>query len=80
VSEKPPKYLFDGETKGHYVRAWREGTGRNAEIVVQVWKDKTTPDGEPDGDWGMPKVLGVDFSIKQAIAQTHSALKQDGTT
>lgn len=73
------KYLFDGprvcKRQGHpdrtdYVRAWHEGKGRNAEIAVQVWKGKDKPDGEPDGDWAMPVILGADTSIAQAVAQT----------
>lgn len=62
-------YIFDGVYKGNcYVRAWREGRGRNAEIVVQVWKSGKA-EGEPDGDWAMPAVLGA-VAIDQAIAQT----------
>jgi hypothetical protein len=59
--QKKIKYLFDhirihkqeGQPdRADYVRAWKEGKGRNAEICVQVWKGKTCPEGEPDGDWG----------------------------
>lgn len=73
---KKIKYLYDGVyTKnkvGRYVRAWKDG---RSEIAVQIWN---TPekDGswdltkQPDGDWGMPKVLGITAAIEQALMQT----------
>ncbi len=65
---KKIKYLFEGVVNGKvYARAWRDG--RN-EIAVQVWKSGK-PEGEPDGDWAVPKCLGLDLAIKQAIAQTN---------
>lgn len=64
---KKPKYIFDGIRDGVYVRAWKEGRG-HGEIVVQVWKSGK-PDGEPDGDWGMPGIIG-DAAIDQAVLQT----------
>lgn len=67
---KPPKLLVDTARGAHYIQAYKEGKGRNAEYVVKVWKNKATPDGEPDGDWAMPSVLGVEVSIAQAIVQT----------
>lgn len=42
------KYLFEGLQEGRFVRAWREGRGRNSEIMVQVW-NRGVPEGEPDG-------------------------------
>lgn len=64
---KQPKYLHDGVyQKKHYVRAWKE----KREIVVQVWLNKKMPDGEPDGDWAMPVVLGFETAIAQAVRQT----------
>lgn len=80
---KKIKYLYDdafqfdapgiAPTK-HYIRAWKgEGRGRNAELVVQVWHGKTKPEGEPDGDWAMPYILGVPNCIRQAVAQTTPA-------
>lgn len=52
-----------------YVKAWKEGRGRNAEVMVQVWKSGK-PEGEPDGDWAMPGVLPVDVAVSQALLQT----------
>lgn len=63
------RYLFDGIRAGRWVRAWREGRGRNAEIVVQIW-NIGQPEGEPDGDWGMPPLLGIELAITQACLQT----------
>lgn len=76
---KKPKYIHDGirlfrkegsPDRTDYVRAWQEGRGRNAEIVVQVWIGKDKPDGEPDGDWAMPAILGVPAAVAQAVVQT----------
>ncbi len=73
MSDKPKKYQHDGtytcDGKTVYIRAWKEGKGRNAEIAVQVWL-KGKPEGEPEGDWGMPGVLPVTAAIEQAILQT----------
>lgn len=69
MAEKKPKYLHDGARDGIYVRAWSEGRGRDKEIVVQVWW-KPKPEGEPDGDWGMPGSLPVAAAVEQAILQT----------
>lgn len=73
---KKINYLYDAVRKcqhrSDYVRAWSEGKGRNKEIVVQVWPNKTSPEGEPAGDWAMPAVLGTDVAISQAVAQTKS--------
>lgn len=74
-----PRYLKDGtrvakisdvESRTDYIRAWKEGKGRDAEIAVQVWKGKDKPEGEPDGDWGMPAVLGLEAAIAQAVVQS----------
>ena len=62
---KKIKYLYDGVRGGYYVRAWKEGR----EIAVQVWVN-TEPEGEPNGDWAMPGIIGVEASIAQAIFQT----------
>lgn len=67
---KKPKYLVDGVSSNHRVRAWKER--RN--IIVHVWLDqghRQEPVGEPEGDWEMPGVLGVELAIAQAVAQTH---------
>lgn len=64
---KKPRYIFDGMHGESYVRAWKEG---RSEIVVQVWKNKKEPTGEPDGDWAMPKALGPATCIAQAILQS----------
>jgi hypothetical protein len=66
--KKPKKYLFDGLKGGRYVRTWKEGRG-HGEYMVQIW-NKTTPEGEPDGDWAMPGVIGLEGSIDQAMLQT----------
>jgi len=66
---KKPKYVFDGVRGDRYVRAWKEGRGKAQEIIVQVW-NKTTPEGEPDGDWGMPAFLGPVACMEQAMVQT----------
>lgn len=63
---KAIKYLFDGVRDGCYVRAWKV----RREIVVQVWRKKESPDGEPDGDWVMPGILGPECAIAQAVLQT----------
>lgn len=64
---KKPKMLVDELRSPHWIRAWKEG---RTEIAVQVWKNKTLPEGDPDGDWAMPAVLGIDTAIKVAVAQT----------
>lgn len=62
---KKINYKFDGVRDGVYVRCWREGR----EYVVQVWHSGKA-EGEPDGDWGMPAILGVETSVAQAVSQT----------
>lgn len=64
------KYAVDGVRGENYVRAWKEGKGRDAEIMVQVWLKKAAPDGEPNGDWAMPGVLGVECAISQSVIQS----------
>lgn len=66
--EKRKKYLLDGIHEGRYVRAWKEGRG-HGEFIVQVWNGKS-PEGEADGDWAMPGILGLDGSVSQAVLQT----------
>lgn len=67
---KTPKYLMN-ETryKTHhgivFVRMWKQRRDFN----VQVWLSGT-PEGEPDGDWEMPGVLGPTTCMEQAILQT----------
>ncbi len=66
---KKPKYIYDRvHEKGCYVRAWKEGRGRDRGVAVQVWWSGK-PEGEPDGDWVMPPSLGM-FAVDQAILQT----------
>lgn len=68
---KRKRYLLDGVRGDRYIRAWKEGRG-HGEIVVQIW-NKPTPEGQPDGDWGMPGILGAILAVDQAIAQTPKA-------
>lgn len=63
---KSIKYAWNDVHGEHYVRAWKER--RN--YAVQVWLNKTTPNGEPDGDWAYPAVLGLATVIAQAILDT----------
>jgi hypothetical protein len=69
MATKKIKYLVDEVRHEHYVRAWAEGRGRNREIMVHVWKGKE-PVGDPQGDWAMPAVFGLDGCIHQAVLQT----------
>ena len=69
-TEKKPKYTYNSKVSdGRWVRAWSEGKGRNKEFMVQVWNNGTG-EGEPDGDWAMPGILGLSTSIAQAVIQT----------
>ena len=70
------RYQFDGKYNAHYIRAWKEGRGRNSEIMVQVWFAKDKPEGEPDGDWAMPGVLPISAAIAQAVLNTEGDLKK----
>lgn len=63
---KKIKYLRDQVVGDNYVRCWKE----KGALVVQVWKGKTSPNGEPEGDWAMPSMLGVEAAVSQAIKQT----------
>lgn len=65
------RFLFDAQREDCYVRAWKEGRGRNAEVLVHVWLSEK-PVGDPDGDWAMPGVLGVEASIDQSVINTKS--------
>lgn len=67
---KKIKYLVDAVRGGRYVRARKEGRS----YVVQVWNGPS-PDGEPDGDWDMPGVLGLEGSVGQALAQTEGTAR-----
>ena len=63
------KKALTGVIRGRYYEAFKEGRGRNAEIVVKVWAtDKK--EGEPKDEWGMPAVLGFGASIDQAVLQS----------
>lgn len=64
---KKVRYLWDGPRGKDYVRAFYE---QRSGVAVQVWKGRKKPDGEPDGDWLMPRVLGLSTCIDQAVAQT----------
>lgn len=68
METKRQRYLIDGLHEGRYVRAWKEGRG-HGEYIVQVWNGRST-EGEPDGDWVMPGILGLSASVSQAILQT----------
>lgn len=57
--------LFDGPYKDCWVRAWKE----KREFIVQVWKSGKA-EGDPDGDWAMPGIIGLPASIDQAVLQT----------
>lgn len=66
---KKPKYLLDGQSSNHRVRAWRT---RSA-YIVQVWLNqghREEPEGEPEGDWEMPLIFGLEASVARAILQT----------
>jgi hypothetical protein len=65
MAKKKQQFLVDELRNGRWVRAFKE----RREIVVQVW-NSGKPEGEPDGDWAMPGVLGVEVSVAQAISQT----------
>lgn len=61
--------IHEEQKQGRFIKWWREGRGRNAEIIVQVWNNGV-PNGEPDGDWAMPGAFTPNMAISQAIAQT----------
>jgi len=63
------RILYDGDFKGKWIKAWKEGRGRSAEYVVQVWLSGK-PEGEPDGDWGFPALGGVSDWLEQAVMNT----------
>ena len=69
-----PKYLWNMLHNEVFVRAWGEGRGRQREIAIQVWLSGK-PEGEPDGDWGMPGILPLDAAIDQAIINTRNDVK-----
>lgn len=64
---KKIKYLVDEVRGENYIRAWKDDRHT---IAVQVWKGKKSPEGEPEGDWAMPAMLGTEVSIAQSVAQT----------
>lgn len=63
---KKPKYLVNEKRRDLFIRAWSEGRGRDSIIVVQIW-ESGKPEGDADGDWGMPSLLRVEGAITQAI-------------
>ncbi len=65
MAKRAPRILVEGIVLDKYVKAWKEGR----DYAVQVWHNKTG-EGEPDGDWGMPSILGLSGSIEQSIIQT----------
>lgn len=68
AKSKEPKLAVNEVRDGHFVKSWKE----NREWVVQVWLNKPTPDGEPEGDWSYPGVLGVDVAVSQGVLDTKS--------
>lgn len=68
MAEKKRKYLRDEARDGIYVRAWKEGRG-HGEYMVQVWW-KPNCEGEPDGDWVMPGIVGLEGAVAQSILNT----------
>lgn len=74
ILNEPQRFERKGkEPRTHYIRAWKEGRGRSAEVLVQVWLDKCRAEGEPDGDWAMPALLGEIACVQQAVLQTENA-------
>jgi len=68
MTEKGPKILFDQLVKGRHVRAWKEGKGRRAEMMVQVW-NSGKPEGEPDVDYAMPGILPASVAVDQTLLE-----------
>lgn len=70
MARKPTKEKPEtGVKRGRYYEAYKEGKGRDAEIVVNVWAtDKKV--GEPAHEWGMPTILPIDAAVDQAILQS----------
>lgn len=66
MAKKKPE---TGVRRGRYFEATKSGRGRNAEILVQVWKGDTK-EGEPTHEWEMPGILPMDAAIDQAILQS----------
>ena len=66
--KKKPHLLVDEVQDGRHVRAWKEGRG-HGEYMVQVW-NSGKPEGEPDGDWAMPGIIGLDGAVSQSLLQT----------
>lgn len=69
--KKEPKVLVNGVRDGCFVKCWKD----KREIVVQVWLSGKA-EGEPDGDWAMPGVIGLDAAIDQSILQTRADNKK----
>jgi len=65
TDKKIKSFVVDELRDGRYVRA----TKTRESIDIQIW-NSGTPVGDPDGDWAMPKILGVEISIEQALLQT----------
>ncbi len=66
-TKKKMNYLFDGVRGDYYIRCWKE----SHEYMVQVWLSGKC-EGEPDGDWAMPKMFGAEGSIEQSVLNTKS--------
>ncbi len=71
------KYLHNGvysfpPTQTHFVKAWKE----KRQWVIQVWFNKSTPEGEPQGDWEMPGVFPMIAAIEQSILNTENDVKE----
>jgi hypothetical protein len=64
--EKKIRYLVNEMQGGNYIKCWKE----RREIMVIVWLNKNAPEGEADGDWAMPGILGISTAIAQAVLQT----------
>lgn len=68
MSDKKPKILFDELVKGRHCRAWKEGKGRQSEMIVQVC-NSGKPEGEPDVDYVMPGILPPSMSVEQTLIE-----------
>lgn len=65
--KRGPKYIFNGPWDDNtYILAWSYD---RSSYCIQVW-NSNRPEGEPDGDWIMPKILGLNTAIAQAILQS----------
>jgi hypothetical protein len=65
---KKIRYLVDGLREGRWIKLWKEGRG-HGEYMVQIW-NSGKPEGEPDGDWAMPGIIGAVGAMETAVLQT----------